>query len=247
MKKPSIKDFDSPGISSELLTKELEETKPKEKNAFLFGVIISIVFAIITSVIIWGTSNDELIWGIIGIFFLSVLPISFSYEHLAKPKLNPVNESRIIELKNLIRKRKSYENALSQWEYYNLVSNKGYWLNKKGIDLENALQQLLESKGWHVKTTKIVGDAGIDLICTRLERQILIQCKGHKSTLGVSSIRDAAGVMMADKPDAMIVVSPNGFTKGSIDFAKKSGVGLIDAEYLTNIAKDKKDLISTPF
>ena len=136
-----------------------------------------------------------------------------------------------------------YENALYNWEYTNLVTNKGYWLNKKGIPLENSIKIFLESKGWVAQTTNVVGDGGIDIICSKENKKVFIQCKGYSKPLGVSSIRDAAGVKMAHNPDEMIVIAPNGFTKGSIEFAKQSDVLLIDAFWLTLIADNKKDLI----
>jgi len=46
---------------------------------------------------------------------------------------------------------------------------------------------------------------------------------------------------MAHKPDEMIVVAPNGFTKGSIEFANQSGVILIDSEDLVRIANNNRD------
>ena len=129
------------------------------------------------------------------------------------------------------------------WEYINLASGKGFWLHRKGVNLEQAVATLISSKGWRVKTTKTVGDAGIDLICERGSQKVLIQSKGYAKPLGVGAIRDAAGVKMTSNPDSMIVVAPNGFTKPSKEFAKKSGVNLMDANSLTLIASGSKQLL----
>ena len=86
-------------------------------------------------------------------------------------------------------------------------------------------------------------DAGIDLICERGPQKVLIQCKGYAKPLGVGAIRDAAGVKSTNNPDSMIVVAPNGFTKPSKEFAKKSGVKLMDAGSLTLIASDSIQLL----
>ena len=143
-------------------------------------------------------------------------------------------------LKKYHKNRLAYENSLIGWEYFNLVSSRGYWISKKGIQLEKAFGDLLRSKGWQVTTTKTSGDGGIDLICEEKGRTVYVQCKGHSKPLGVGAIRDAAGVKMANNPDAMVVFCPHGFTKGSINFAAQSGVGLIDVESVIQIAQKSK-------
>ena len=147
----------------------------------------------------------------------------------------------ILELATLEKNyenRIAYENALANWEYFNLVSSRGYWISKKGTQLEKDFGNLLISKGWKVSLTKASGDGGIDLICEEGDRTVYVQCKGHAKPLGVAAIRDAAGVKMAHAPSDMVVFCPQGFTKGSIDFAAQTGVGLIDVESVIGIAKD---------
>jgi len=157
------------------------------------------------------------------------------------------NDASIAEqiqvLSDKITKRREFEAAVSMWEYMNLVTGKGFWLHRKGVDLEQAVATLISLKGWRVKTTKTVGDGGIDLICERGPQKVLIQCKGYAKPLGVGAIRDAAGVKATKNPDSMIVVAPNGFTKPSKEFAKQSGVELMDANSLTLIASDSKQLL----
>ena len=151
---------------------------------------------------------------------------------------------RLKELKVLISKRNEFEKALENWEYFNLITQEGYWTKQQAIGLENAVQKMLLDNGWSAKTTKKVGDGGIDLICEKNELKVFVQCKGHLSPLGVSAIRDAAGVKMAHNPHEMIVIAPNGFTKGSIEFANNSKIKLIDAKDLTRIADKSRDLVS---
>ena len=131
---------------------------------------------------------------------------------------------------------------MANWQYYNLVTEEGFWLAQKGRDLEFAIKDLVSKKGWNTKLTSTTGDAGIDLICKKNEVQILVQAKGHSKPLGVAAIREAAGVKMAEKPDQMIVVCPKGFTKDSTEFADKTGIKLINASILVQIANDQMDL-----
>ena len=138
-----------------------------------------------------------------------------------------------------------FETALKSWRYLNTVNERGYWLRQKGIALEDSLAQLLIEKGMQVSKTKASGDGGIDLLCTINQKKIFIQCKGHKNKLGVGAIRDAAGVLATQKPFMMIVVCPAGFTKGSYDFARQSGVILMSVNEILDLIDDRitlKDL-----
>jgi hypothetical protein len=132
-----------------------------------------------------------------------------------------------------------FETALSSWRYLNTINQQGYWLRQKGIALEDSIAHLLISKGIQVSKTKASGDGGIDLLCTINQKKIFIQCKGYKNKLGVGAIRDAAGVLATQKPFMMIVVCPAGFTKGSYDFARQSGVVLMSVNEILDLIDDR--------
>ena len=84
-----------------------------------------------------------------------------------------------------------------------------------------------------------VGDGGIDLILKKSGLVAFVQCKGLKSKVSVSAIRDAAGVKARFKPSSFMVVAPNGFSSGSVEFAKASKIRLMDKSSLTKLARQK--------
>ena len=103
---------------------------------------------------------------------------------------------------------------------------------------------MLLRKKMEGSTIKISGDAGIDLICERNGKKVLIQCKGEARPLGVGAVRDAARVNAIEKPDLMVVVAPNGFTSGSIDVASKAGLKLLTSTDLVDISTGEADILN---
>ena len=81
-------------------------------------------------------------------------------------------------------------------------------------------------------------DGGVDLIASRLdslqiESKLLIQCKNHRDSVGVSTVRELRGVV-PDRSSGVtaVVACPSGFTSEAIAFSKASGVLLWDEEDL---------------
>lgn len=141
-------------------------------------------------------------------------------------------------LLDALEKREAYEKALDVWEERNTFSGKRFWLSLKGEALEVEFQNLVALVGWDSYLTPKTGDGGIDVICEKKSpnRQLLVQCKGHSKPIGVGVIRDAVGVQSLYEGE-MCVVAPVGFTKGSHALAKQTGIRLLSATALTNIAK----------
>ena len=240
--KPKLSNFNATNETIQELESFSKQFKKPKINNNIYYLIPIITFLLVT--LFWKHEGHfEFSMVLIGGFFAFLVQflVIWIIENNNKPTV--LEKESIAKIEEKIKKRSMYEKALYKWEYTNLVTNKGYWLNKKGIPLENSVKTFLESKGWVAQTTNVVGDGGIDIICSKENKKVFIQCKGYSKPLGVSSIRDAAGVKMAHNPDEMIVIAPNGFTKGSIEFAKQSDVLLIDAFWLTLIAENKKDLI----
>jgi len=246
--RPKLDDFNADELSSQQIKSELNSLKKEEGTTPLEGIVFAVVFVGICFYVV--RYGDAFIAGLIFIAGLPALIASifikwfvnavFYPDSVIEKKRREKDKSR---LEQKLTNRINYERALADWEFLNLVSKSGYWLEKKGSELEKEIAKLLEGVEWLTELTPKSGDEGIDLICTKDNATIFIQAKGHAKPLGVAAIRDAAGVKMAEKPDEMVVVCPSGFTKGSMDFAEKSGVKLISANELAEIARGEKDII----
>jgi HJR/Mrr/RecB family endonuclease len=128
-----------------------------------------------------------------------------------------------------------YEHDLALYQQTYTEQGSDYWLNAKGVDLENKLQQMLNRIGADMKSTSVSGDGGVDLRGKYRGEMTLIQCKGLAKNCGVAVIRDAAGVKSISGSQ-MVVCCPKGFTKGAINYANTAGIELWDVNDLVEIA-----------
>ncbi len=253
MKKPTLKDFDAPSEKEavKFLNRKLELAPPKPSREQWLNSLEKttiILTTIVVCILLTVFEGEFGIWMIpaglwLGITFAVIIYLCSEFISEKEKKLEPELKIELDEINTKLSNRERFNEAMKQWSYFNLITGKGYWMSLKGLDLEKGLMSMLQSFSWDVQTTSIIGDEGIDLICEKNSKKVLIQCKGHSKPLGVGAIRDAAGVKSIHNPHSMVVVAPNGFTKGSIKVAKKSDVKLLDVFSLIKIAKQKQDLI----
>lgn len=160
---------------------------------------------------------------------------------------NPSSDpERLQKIQASLDKIYEYEQAVDQYEeakthrrYFESAANQYYWSPLRGVALEVETAKFFQRLGWSVSGTPTVGDGGVDLILRKQQATVFIQCKGLKSKVSVATVRDAAGVKARYKPDRFIIVAPNGFTSGSIEFAKASRIGLADWRFFEKMAKDR--------
>ena len=180
------------------------------------------------------------------IYFLLAAVWMFYLKKGEEHPFDPVKSPYIEKLKLALGSIESYEkdlqtyqNAKRAWNLHNSEIGEQYWLGLRGQNLENATASLLNRIGWECNTTAVTGDGGIDLIASKGSTEVLSQCKGHATKIGVGTIRDAAGVKsIQNKP--FVVIAPIGFSQGSQEFADISGVKLLDVCDLIQIAEDAK-------
>lgn len=76
-------------------------------------------------------------------------------------------------------------------------------------------------------------DGGVDLRLFREGRLVLVQCKHWKVwKVGVKVVRELRGVVSSEGADGGIVVTSGKFSADAVDFARTSGIRLVDGEEL---------------
>jgi len=76
-------------------------------------------------------------------------------------------------------------------------------------------------------------DGGVDLRLFREGRMVLVQCKHWKTgKVGVKIVRELRGVVSSEGADGGIVVTSGKFSADAVDFARTSGIRLVDGEEL---------------
>ena len=246
--RPSKEAFNVPSETLQFLMQKESELKNEIESAgSVKGFILFFIGVAVFSFLTWAESRNDLadIFAhfimagfVVAIVYWPLEFISSKTNSTLKSEKAKERQTSLAVVQEKIQNIRKYEEATKRWEYFNTATKEGFWQTKQGIQLERAVKELLQKKGWMTEDTKVTGDGGIDLISTKHNRKILIQCKGHSSALGVGAIRDAAGVKSTQNCDDMVVIATNGFTSGSVDFARSSGIKLVDSGDLANYVGD---------
>ncbi len=122
-----------------------------------------------------------------------------------------------------------------------------WWLTKTSYELENAVANMFNRRGFKSSVTPGSGDGGIDVIVKNFENQNLyIQCKGWNNKAGPQIVRELVGSLnvIKDSNAQGVVYCSKGFTQGAIDYANQSNIQLWTPEDLANIAERYKTVTS---
>ncbi|MBL7648713.1 MAG: restriction endonuclease [Candidatus Hydrogenedentes bacterium] len=102
------------------------------------------------------------------------------------------------------------------------------------LEFERLLAEAFRREGYRVEPGGgSAPDGGVDLRLFREGRLILVQCKHWKVwKVGVKIVRELRGVMSSEGADGGIVVTSGKFSGDAVDFARASGIRLVDGEEL---------------
>lgn len=94
---------------------------------------------------------------------------------------------------------------------------------------EQLVADAYRRQGFSVLPTAFGADGGIDLILNRGAERVFVQCKHWRSyQVGVGVVRELFGLVAAYRATGGIVVSSGRFTPEAVEFARVSGVILLD-------------------
>ncbi|MBN2182729.1 MAG: restriction endonuclease [Sedimentisphaerales bacterium] len=255
MKKPEPQDFGLSDQEYTFLVAERAKINEAINKLPAFGLLGQVLRAVYISLILGGFV--WIIFSIIGyIIYAIVAIIGFEFDEQIPESISYVvfiggslcfliyflnhlfseNQKSTQYQKQLIddkfQKASQYEEAISRYE----KTQDTYWKSLRGIKLEKAIAELYNKIGYSVQMTKASGDEGIDLILSKKDETIVVQCKGHEKPIGVGVVRDLYGSMMHYGANKAILVCPAGFTKGVVQFMTNKPIQLISADDLIRIS-----------
>jgi restriction system protein len=141
---------------------------------------------------------------------------------------DPVKIQEIQEAKE--RLRLETENLIQK-----AIRDARVWEQLDGIGFENAVSKVFRNIGYTVQHTSRSNDKGVDLILTKKEEKIVVQCKAYSKTVGVSHVRELNGVK-GEWPDAtkFMLVCLYEFSTAAKQFAETHHIELfsITRDYL---------------
>lgn len=101
-----------------------------------------------------------------------------------------------------------------------------------GAEFESFVTYLFNKLGYKATNTKLSGDQGIDVIATKGNTMVAIQCKCFHGSVGNHAVMEAYAGAKYYNADKCIVVTNSTFTKSARELASKNGVVLWDRQIL---------------
>jgi restriction system protein len=109
-----------------------------------------------------------------------------------------------------------------------------YLVQLPPTEFERIVGRSLEAQGYEVEHVGGRGDEGIDLLATRNEETVAVQCKRYDTApVTPNQVREFLGSMVAAKADRGIFVTTSLFTESARQFADGQLMELVDSAGLT--------------
>ena len=223
-KKPFLADFGLPYDAEQII----EEEKRKQKHkAEILESVIALSFTILAVFIIYKISGEiamALLFSITVFFFSLFIANSLIYKRPEKE-----TETQIKYNQYLLAER-----AYSYWQDMRTLT---YWDSLDGHQFEHEVASVFRGQGYNAVVTKGSGDGGVDVILTKNNERIAVQCKAHSNPVGPAVIRDLYGTMTSGGYTKAILVSKSGFTKGVYEFASGKPIELLSLNDILAMVK----------
>lgn len=108
-----------------------------------------------------------------------------------------------------------------------------------GYEFEDYISNLFRGLGFEVEATNYSNDGGVDLVATYNQPifagKYIIQCKNWISPVGQPEVRDLYGVVMDQRANKGILITPSDYTQQAYDFANGKNIELINGDMLRKL------------
>ncbi|MFM6932136.1 MAG: restriction endonuclease [Novosphingobium sp.] len=171
--------------------------------------------------------------GMLWVSFILSIPIKLVIDAVRRIFLpSPLSSN----LRAFLAANAEFDAEVADWNDRQTEQGFSYWKDQRGVAFERAVYNFLHRRACHVQMTKGSGDGGIDLIVRMAQDTYWCQCKAHAKPIGVSVIREIAGVCSRGG-GIPVVIAVNGYTKSAVSAAYELNVKLIETHHLVRLAK----------
>jgi len=102
--------------------------------------------------------------------------------------------------------------------------------------------EAFRQQGFKVKETPFGPDGGVDLVLTKNDQKILVQCKHWKTQkVGVKTVRELYGVLVDGGADEVNIVCSGVYTDDAIAFVKDKAIYLINGSDLLTLIENTEN------
>lgn len=106
--------------------------------------------------------------------------------------------------------------------------------NISPIEFEHWCAEQLVWLDWDCRVTKTGGDQGADIICTKGNRKLAVQCKLYSGTVSNKAVQEVHSAMKYYHCSEAAVISTSGYTQSAKDLAKSTSVQLLLHDEITS-------------
>lgn len=110
---------------------------------------------------------------------------------------------------------------------------------QSGKEYEDQVGKVFDNSGWVTIKTPATGDQGADLICTKANFKLVVQCKFYSGNVGNAAVQEIHAAKSFYGANLGAVVSNAGFTRSAIALAEKLQVLLITDDKLERFANGR--------
>lgn len=105
-----------------------------------------------------------------------------------------------------------------------------------GHEFEELVAEIFRRKGYEVRTTPVSGDYGVDIVASRGEDRVAVQCKRQVKPVSGGAIQEVVAGKAVYNCTSTMVVTNQVFTQAAIELARRNGCQLIDGSALAEFA-----------
>lgn len=95
------------------------------------------------------------------------------------------------------------------------------------LEFEKYCADLIGGKGWDCSLTKASGDQGVDVVCRRSGKVLVVQCKLYSSPVGNGAVQEVIAARDFMRADYAIVVTNATYTNSAKQLAQVADIRLL--------------------
>lgn len=105
-------------------------------------------------------------------------------------------------------------------------------------EYEYSVAKELSAHGWTTRVTNGSGDQGVDIVATKGDLKMVVQCKLYSQPVGNSAVQEIYSAKGFERADIAIVVTNNSFTKSAKQLANSLQVILLHHNQIGQFSED---------
>ena len=119
-----------------------------------------------------------------------------------------------------------------------LETRRALWLKMDGVTFEREVANIYKAHQYEAKTTKAIGEGGVDIRLWKDGLYSIVQCKNVRRAIDEPAVRKLLDTMHKEKASEAILICSGGFTHMARNFAKNRPIQLLDLNQFLKLVND---------